>query len=49
MGWPLKFPSFQSAIVKPESVVLPVQDLQLIPIAIAENEEAIREGIGLNF
>jgi hypothetical protein len=47
MGWPLEFSPFQSSVVKPKAIVLPMQDLQLISIAVTENKEAIREGIQL--
>lgn len=36
---PLKPAAFQSAIVNPEPVVVPLQDFQLVPLAVAEHKQ----------
>ena len=44
-SWPPEPPAFESAIVEPEAVVFPAQDLELVVVAVAEDEERIGEGI----
>jgi hypothetical protein len=43
----LKATTLQAAIEKPEPVMLPEEDLHLIPLAITKHEKAAREGIEL--
>ncbi len=44
-GWPLERPAFKTAVEEPEAVMLPVQDLELVAVTIAEHEQARGEGI----
>lgn len=46
MFWPAKASSLQSAIVEPEAVMIPVEDLELVSSSIAEDEEAVAEEVG---
>lgn len=42
---PLEATPLQTAIQKPESIVIPLQDIELVPLTIAEDEEAGRERV----
>lgn len=44
---PLEFPLFKASIVEPEAIVLPLEDLKLIALPVAEYKEAGGEGIQL--
>lgn len=39
VGRPLKPAPLKAAIVEPEPIVLPMQNLELVPLAVAEDEE----------
>ncbi len=38
---------FKASIEKPESIIVPVEDLDFVPQAVTENKQMTREGIGL--
>jgi hypothetical protein len=37
--------TLQSAVVQPEAVQLPIQDLELVPLPVTEDEQGRREGV----
>ena len=45
--WPFEFPTFQPAIIKPESVVIPVQHFEFVALPITKNEQMGREWVDL--
>jgi hypothetical protein len=45
LGWPAEAASFQPAIVEPEAVVIPVEDLDLVALSVTKDEEAVGEEV----
>ncbi len=45
--WPAELSAFESAVVEPEPVVIPVEYLDFISAAIAEDEEGAGEDVEL--
>ena len=45
MCWPAELSAFEAAVVEPESDVIPVEDLDLVSIVIAEDEEVVAEDV----
>ena len=42
---PVEFASLQAPVVQPEPVVLPLQYLDLVPLAVAEYEQTLAERV----
>ncbi len=49
MLWPLKAPALQPAVIQPETVVIPAQDLQLVPLAVTEDEPLVRKWVAFEY
>jgi hypothetical protein len=43
--WPAEAPALQASVVEPETVVIPGEDLEFVPVFVAEDEEALAEEI----
>lgn len=46
---PLKSPSLQAPVIEPKTIVLPSQQFQLVPSAIAKDEPLVRKRIQLEY
>ena len=45
--WPAELAAFEAAVVEPEPVVIPVEDLDLVSAMVAEDEEGAGEEVEL--
>lgn len=41
----LKAAAFQAAVVRPEAIMIPLEDLELVPPPIAEDKQARGKGV----
>ena len=47
--WPLKAPALEPPVIQPETVVIPAQDLQLVPLAVTEDEPLVRKWVAFEY
>ena len=45
--WPLESTPLQAAVIKPEAIQIPVEDLQLVSLPVAEYKQGRRKGVEL--
>ena len=47
--WPLKPPALEPAVIQPETVVIPAKNLQLVPLAVTEDEPWVRKWVAFEY